>query len=179
MLDPATNNWNLGPSADPVPPGLTKPGLWRRIRWIYPRLTDPGHRTRFTFMLHDATRIRLAAMPASLAATLDAGLPHHRQLRLLHLRLQPQLQQRLRNSDNGIVTNRHQRKDGHDTFQNNTTMGHCSGAGHDLAAGYNATSRRSQWAEHIYNTSTGGPLTSQFAAGHDAQRTIARGSSAN
>jgi len=52
--DPATNNWNLGPGADPVPPGLTNQGYGVEIRWDIPSLNlIPGHRYRVYFMLHD------------------------------------------------------------------------------------------------------------------------------
>jgi hypothetical protein len=52
--DPATNNWNLGPGADPVPPGLTNQGYGVEIRWDISTLNlVPGHNYRVYFMLHD------------------------------------------------------------------------------------------------------------------------------
>jgi len=52
--DPATNNWNLGPGADPVPPGLTNQGYGTEIRWDISSLNlIAGHRYRVYFMVHD------------------------------------------------------------------------------------------------------------------------------
>ena len=52
--DPAVNNWNLGPGADPVPPGLVNQGYGVEIRWDINTLNlIPGHRYRVYFMLHD------------------------------------------------------------------------------------------------------------------------------
>jgi hypothetical protein len=52
--DPATNNWNLGPGADEVPPGLINQGYGVEIRWDISTLNlTPGHRYRVYFMLHD------------------------------------------------------------------------------------------------------------------------------
>jgi hypothetical protein len=52
--DPATNNWILGPGADPVPPGLTNEGYGAEIRWNIAELgLQPGHTYRLYFMEHD------------------------------------------------------------------------------------------------------------------------------
>ena len=52
--DPAANNWNLGPGADPVPPGLTNQGYGIEVRWDISSLhLTPGHRYRVYFMVHD------------------------------------------------------------------------------------------------------------------------------
>jgi len=52
--DPATNNWNLGPGSDPVPPGLTNQGYGAEIRWNISQLgLEPGHTYRLYFMEHD------------------------------------------------------------------------------------------------------------------------------
>ena len=52
--DPAVNNWNLGPGADPVPPGLTNQGYGAEIRWDISSLgLQPGHTYRLYFMDHD------------------------------------------------------------------------------------------------------------------------------
>jgi hypothetical protein len=52
--DPAKNNWNLGPGADPVPPGLTDQGYGTEIRWNISSLNlIPGHQYRVYFMVHD------------------------------------------------------------------------------------------------------------------------------
>ena len=52
--DPAKNNWNLGPNADPVPPGLTNEGYGAEIRWDITSLNlIPGHSYRVYFMVHD------------------------------------------------------------------------------------------------------------------------------
>jgi hypothetical protein len=52
--DPAKNNWNLGPGADPVPAGLTNEGYGAEIRWNVDELgLQPGHTYRLYFMEHD------------------------------------------------------------------------------------------------------------------------------
>jgi len=58
--DPPTNDWNLGPGADPVPPGLTNQGYGAEVRWDISQLHDDhnmplvgGHRYRLYFMIHD------------------------------------------------------------------------------------------------------------------------------
>ena len=52
--DPPVNNWNLGPGADPVPPGLTNQGYGAEIRWNIADLgLQPGHTYRLYFMDHD------------------------------------------------------------------------------------------------------------------------------
>ncbi len=52
--DPPVNNWNLGPGADPVPPGLTNQGYGAEIRWDISQLgLQPGHSYRLYFMVHD------------------------------------------------------------------------------------------------------------------------------
>ena len=52
--DPATNNWNLGPGSDPVPPGLVNQGYGNECRWNLTTLNlIPGHQYRLYFMVHD------------------------------------------------------------------------------------------------------------------------------
>jgi hypothetical protein len=52
--DPATNNWNLGPGSDPVPPGLVNQGYGNEVRWNMSSLgLIPGHQYRFYFIVHD------------------------------------------------------------------------------------------------------------------------------
>jgi hypothetical protein len=52
--DPAANNWNLGPGADPVPPGLQNEGYGAEIRWDIADLgLQPGHTYRLYFIVHD------------------------------------------------------------------------------------------------------------------------------
>jgi len=52
--DPAVNNWNLGPGADPVPAGLQNEGYGAEIRWDISTLgLQPGHTYRLYFMEHD------------------------------------------------------------------------------------------------------------------------------
>jgi hypothetical protein len=52
--DPAVNNWNLGPGADPVPAGLQNEGYGAEIRWDIASLgLQPGHTYRLYFMEHD------------------------------------------------------------------------------------------------------------------------------
>jgi Predicted solute binding protein len=52
--DPAVNNWNLGPGADPVPSGLQNEGYGAEARWDISSLNlIPGHRYRVYFMVHD------------------------------------------------------------------------------------------------------------------------------
>jgi hypothetical protein len=59
-MDPPVNNWNLGPGADPVPPGLTNQGYGAEVRWDISQLRDDhglalqgGHTYRLYFMVHD------------------------------------------------------------------------------------------------------------------------------
>ena len=58
--DPPANNWNLGPGADPTPPGLTNQGYGAEVRWDISQLHDDhnmalqaGHTYRLYFMVHD------------------------------------------------------------------------------------------------------------------------------
>ena len=53
--DPAANNWNLGPGADPVPvPTPTDEGYGGEVRWNISSLNlIPGHQYRVYFMVHD------------------------------------------------------------------------------------------------------------------------------
>jgi hypothetical protein len=52
--DPPTNNWNLGPGADPVPPGLPNQGYGAECRWNLSSFgLIPGHQYRFYFIVHD------------------------------------------------------------------------------------------------------------------------------
>jgi hypothetical protein len=58
--DPPQNNWNLGPGADPTPPGLTNQGYGAEVRWNVDQLHDNngmplmgGHTYRLYFMIHD------------------------------------------------------------------------------------------------------------------------------
>jgi hypothetical protein len=52
--DPATNDWNLGPGSDPVPPGLADEGYGNECRWNISSLNPiPGHQYRLYFMVHD------------------------------------------------------------------------------------------------------------------------------
>jgi hypothetical protein len=52
--DPAANNWNLGPGADLVPPGLQNEGYGAEIRWDIADLgLQPGHSYRLYFIVHD------------------------------------------------------------------------------------------------------------------------------
>jgi hypothetical protein len=52
--DPPVNNWNLGPGADPVPPGLPNEGYGAEVRWNIADLgLQPGHSYRLYFMVHD------------------------------------------------------------------------------------------------------------------------------
>jgi hypothetical protein len=56
--DPAKNNWNLGPGADPAPAGLMNEGYGAEVRWNLANLQSagvlvPGHRYRFYVMVHD------------------------------------------------------------------------------------------------------------------------------
>jgi len=52
--DPAKNNWNLGPGADPVPAGLKNEGFGCEARWDLTKLgLISGHTYRFYFMVHD------------------------------------------------------------------------------------------------------------------------------
>jgi hypothetical protein len=62
-VDPATNNWNLGPGSDTPSVGfaaLTNQGYGAEVRWSLANLRDrfgnplvPGHVYRFEFMVHD------------------------------------------------------------------------------------------------------------------------------
>ena len=52
--DPAKNNWNLGPDADPVPAGLANEGYGAEVRWDISKLgLLSGHTYRLYFMVHD------------------------------------------------------------------------------------------------------------------------------
>jgi hypothetical protein len=53
-IDPAKNNYNLGPGSDPVPAGLVNQGYGAEVRWDTDRLgLIPGHTYRLYFMVHD------------------------------------------------------------------------------------------------------------------------------
>jgi hypothetical protein len=53
--DPPTNNWTLGPGADPVPtPTPANEGYGAEVRWDVAQLgLQPGHSYRLYFMIHD------------------------------------------------------------------------------------------------------------------------------
>lgn len=57
-LDPAKNNWNLGPGSDAAPAGLSNEGYGSEIRWDLNAMYRngvllPGHNYRFYVMVHD------------------------------------------------------------------------------------------------------------------------------
>jgi hypothetical protein len=61
--DPTANGWNLGPGADPPPPGLATQGYTAEIRWNLSDLENaglllPGHNYRFYVMVHDGDQNR-------------------------------------------------------------------------------------------------------------------------
>jgi hypothetical protein len=58
--DPAKNNWNLGPGADPVPAGLVNEGYGTEVRWKLTNLVDnngqplvPNRKYRLQVIVHD------------------------------------------------------------------------------------------------------------------------------
>jgi hypothetical protein len=50
-MDPAKNDWNLGPGSDPVPAGLTDQGWGAEVRWEVP--LTAGHSYRLQVIVHD------------------------------------------------------------------------------------------------------------------------------
>jgi len=70
--DPATNGWNLGAGADPVPAGLTNQGYGSELRWnlndLYNQgLLIPGHTYRFYVIVHDGDQNKAGGDSAQMA----------------------------------------------------------------------------------------------------------------
>ena len=73
-VDPAKNNYNLGPDADPVPPGLVNQGYGAEVRWDTEKLgLLPGHTYRLYFMVHDGDQNHQGGDVGQGCATLVMG----------------------------------------------------------------------------------------------------------
>jgi len=182
--DPATNNWNLGPGADPVPPGLTNQGYGVEIRWDIPSLNlIPGHRYRVYFMLHDGDQNHSGGdagqscgyftMPGTPPPTPTASpTPSATATATATPTATP---------TTVIVTSKtFSAKTVVITFKNNTTMGQVlTGLAMTWPQATNGNLNNIKLGgATIYNTSTGGgSLTTSSLLGTTAQRTIAAGAS--
>jgi hypothetical protein len=176
--DPAVNNWNLGPGADPVPPGLVNQGYGIEIRWDINTLNlIPGHRYRVYFMLHDGDQNKTGGDAGQSCGyfTMPGGTPSPT----------PSASPTPTPTPAVVVTNKTfggtQAKTVTVTFQNQTAIGQVLTAltiNWPQATNGNLT-KITMGGTTIYNTSTGGgSLTTSSLLGTTAQRTIAVGASA-
>src|SRR5262249_14533797 len=73
-VDPAKNNWNLGPGSDPVPTGLANEGYGAENRWNLDDLAQrgilqAGHSSRFYVMVHDGDQNKVGGDAGQAAFT--------------------------------------------------------------------------------------------------------------